>query len=98
MASRPFRSCLIPLYLFFVGLIEILQYSIVMYDRMKLLQDMHANVRLENEILRERLLLSEQELQKYATAEDLILSDFMQRYEKGVRQRAESEWKRREGK
>jgi hypothetical protein len=83
-----------PDYLFFAGLIEILQYSIVLYDRMRLLENMHANLRLDAQLLRERVLLYEQELMKYSTAEDLVLADFLSHYEKGVRARAEAEWKR----
>jgi hypothetical protein len=74
-------------YLFFVNLIEMLHHSLVIYDRMKMLQTMHANARLDLELLRERVLLYESELNKYSTLEDVWLSEAMESIEKGIRGR-----------
>jgi hypothetical protein len=86
-----------PDYLFFKDVIEMLMQSMVMYDRMRMLRDMYANAKIDAEILRERVLMYEGELNKYTTLEDIYLNQGLEYYEKGIRQRMEAELRRKKG-
>jgi hypothetical protein len=79
-----------PDYKFFSELIELLEWSALIYDRCKRLQTMYANLQLENTLLRERVVVYEKALNEYTTVEDLWLMDSMQHVEKGILARLES--------
>lgn len=72
---------------------ELLRWATIMYDRMDLQVRNNALLRLEKQILVERLLLTEAELQKYQTVEDLHLTSSLDHIERGVRARIESDFK-----
>jgi hypothetical protein len=77
-------------YEFFKDLCGLLVSSVVLQDRMIMLQKLHANQRIDVELLRERVLLYEAELQKYTTLEDVYMIDGLEHIEKGVRARVEA--------
>lgn len=72
---------------------ELLRWGAIMYDRLDLQVRNNALLRLEKQILIERVLLTEQELSKYQTVEDLHLTGSFDHIEKGVRARIESDLK-----
>jgi hypothetical protein len=76
-----------PDYVFFAGLIQSLQWVLIMYDRMDALMKKDSLLHLEGTILRERLALIERELTRYTTLEDLYLTDFVDKYDEAVRER-----------
>jgi hypothetical protein len=79
-----------PDYKFFSEVIELLEWSALIYDRCGRLQTMYANLQLENTLLRERVVVYEKALNEYTTVEDLWLMDSMQHVEKGILARLES--------
>lgn len=67
--------------------VDLLLWGAVLYDRLDHQVRVNGLLRLEKQILIERLLLMESELTKYETVEDLHLTDALLRIEKGVLER-----------
>lgn len=74
-------------YKFFESIIESLKWCLVLYDRMEALMRKDSLLHLERTLLLERIELYEKELLKYATLEDLYLTDMLDRVDEGVRAR-----------
>jgi hypothetical protein len=72
---------------------ELLKWAVVVYDRLEFQVQNNGLLRLEKQLLIERVLLAERELQKYETMEDLSLTSLRDHIEKGVRARIESDLK-----
>jgi hypothetical protein len=79
-----------PDYKFFSEVIELLEWSALIYDRCGTLRTMHASIKIENALLLERLKLYENELNKYTTIEDIYITDSLGHIEKGILARLES--------
>lgn len=80
-----------PDYAFFAGVVNSLKWVLIMHDRLELLMKKDSHLLLENTILRERIDLYERELTRYTTLEDVYFSDFLDRYDKQVRERIKSD-------
>lgn len=74
-------------YKFFEGLIQSLKWCLVMYDKLDYMLREDGLLRLEKQILCDRVLLLERELQRFETLEQLYTSEFLEKYDKGVRER-----------
>jgi hypothetical protein len=77
----------------FTEIANLLRWGSVVYDRLDIQVRSNALLRLEKQILVERVLLMEAELAKYQAVEDLYLTDALSHIEKGVRARIESDLK-----
>jgi hypothetical protein len=86
-----------PDYKFFSELIDLLGWAALVYDRCKRVQNMYANLQLENTLLRERIVVYERELNQYTTIEDVWLTDSLQHVEKGILSKLESKLARKKG-
>jgi hypothetical protein len=74
-----------PDYKFFESLVASLKWSLVCYDRLDYLLRKDSLLRLEKQILLDRLDLYERELQKYTTMEEIHLREAFEMYDKTVR-------------
>jgi hypothetical protein len=72
---------------------DLLKWACLVYDRLDVAVRENGLIRLEKQILTERLLLAEGELAKYQVMEDLELTSARDHIEKGVRARIESDFK-----
>jgi hypothetical protein len=79
-----------PDFVFFEDVAKMLLHAIIIHDRYREMERRYVNARIDRELLRERLALTEREMDKYATMEDLWLSESLDHISKGVRARAES--------
>jgi hypothetical protein len=77
----------------FREVVDLLNWAVLVYDRLDMQVRSNGLLRLEKQILVERLLLAERELAKYETVEDLYLTSARDHIEKGVRERLESDYK-----
>jgi hypothetical protein len=77
-------------YKFFAQVCDLLLWAIVLHDRFKLLERKWTDQKIDLIILRERMTLYEQELNKYATVEDLWLTEGLDHIAKGIKARAEA--------
>jgi hypothetical protein len=77
-------------YIFFKEVFKSLLWSIAILDRFDKVCRSDTQSRLMNELMRERCLLLEGELQKYITMEDLLLSDSIDRIADIVKKRIDS--------
>lgn len=78
-----------PDYVFFSGVYRSLLYAVVMSDRLDYYLRELGMAKLTGQIVKEQLLYHQRELEKYITLEDLYLSDALDRYAQGVKNRAE---------
>ena len=78
-------------YVFFKSLIDSLKWALVMYDRNDRLMRESSLLRLRSVIMEQQLELSERELQKYTSLEDLYLSECLDHIDRGVRAKIERE-------
>lgn len=76
-------------YKFFDELCRSLMWCIILCDRHDHLQRINTGYRMENAILRENSRLLETELQKYCTVEEILFTDFLDRYAETIKSRAE---------
>jgi len=67
-------------YKFYSGVLDSLLWAILIVDRYERLQTLHCNSQLLAEFYKEQMTLSHRELAKYDAAEDLLLTDSMNRY------------------
>jgi len=79
-----------PDYEFFEGVADSLIYAIIMADRFDHIEAKNTRLRMYSVLQRDHLELLEKELQKYTTLEDLIFTDFLDRYADSVKSRVES--------
>lgn len=73
-----------PNYLFYVDLLLVCIWCSRYMGITEDLQLRHANVKLENSILREQILQAEKELQRFSTAEDMIMNGSLDWYMRTV--------------
>lgn len=76
-------------YEFFVGVRDMLIWSIIIVDRYDALEGRHVRKRIEAALYKEWMELYEKELQKYTTLEDLLLTDALNIYAKGIKNRVD---------
>src|ERR1700749_652463 len=74
-----------PDYKFFESMIMSLKWALILYDRLDMLYRADSLLRLEKQLLSDRLQLYERELLKYTTLEDLYMRESLEGYDKGVR-------------
>ena len=72
---------------FFEGVCRSLAYAIILCDRYEHLHLKFLNSRVDIALLRDHLSVSERELERYTTMEDLILSDSMNKYAEAIAER-----------
>jgi hypothetical protein len=72
---------------FFEGVCRSMAYAIILCDRYEYLYLKYLNSRVEVALLKDQLVMSEKELQRYTTMEDLFLSDFMNKYAEAIAER-----------
>jgi hypothetical protein len=78
-------------YKFFEGVGRSLAYAIILLDRYEYLYGKFINSRIEATLLRDQLAMTEKELERYCTVEDLLLSDFLNKYGEAVAKRIRTE-------
>lgn len=71
----------------FTEIVDLLFWSILSDERAEYMSRQLGMAKLEKEILLERLRITESELSKYQTLEDLYTTDFLDHYAEGVRKR-----------
>lgn len=74
-------------YKFFEGVAKSLMWSIIVCDRYDFLYGKFLNSKLDNVVLRDRVLLVERELEKYQALEDLFFTEGLDRIADGVKNR-----------
>lgn len=79
-----------PDFVFFEEVAKLLLHSILINDRYREMERRYVSARIDRELLRERLALVEREMDKYATMEDLWLTESLDHVARGVRRRAET--------
>src|SRR5579863_8425772 len=72
---------------FFEELSRSMAYAIILVERYDYLYGRFINSRIDVALLKDRLEMTERELEKYTTMEDLYLSDFLNRYSDVVAER-----------
>jgi hypothetical protein len=72
---------------FFEGVCRSLAYGIAICDRYEYLHLRYINSRIDVAMLKDHLSMSEKELERYTTMEDLFLSDFMNKYAEKIAER-----------
>ena len=75
-------------YQFFREVYKSILWAIIVLDRFDKITRLEAQTALYNELLRDRVLLLEKELQKYITMEDLLFSDGIDRIADVIKNRA----------
>lgn len=78
-------------YKFFESVGRSLAYAVILLDRYDYLYGKFINSRIESVLLRDQLKMSEKELERYCTMEDLLLSDCMNKYAEGVAARVKTD-------
>jgi hypothetical protein len=76
-------------YEFFVGVRDMLIWSIIICDRYDALENKWVRKRIEAALYKEWMELYEKELTKYTTLEDLCLTDALNIYAQGIKNRVE---------
>ena len=76
-----------PDYEFFAGVRDSLLYAIILADRYETLETRNIHLRVWKQLQQENLDLLERELSKFQTLEELYLTDSMDRYAQGVKER-----------
>ena len=74
-------------YILFSEIVDMMFWALAVDDRRDFLTRKLGSMKLENEILRDRLQLAESELLKYQTAEELLYADFLDIYLKRAKDR-----------
>lgn len=72
---------------FFEGVCRSLAFAIILADRYDYLHLKYLNSRVDVALLKDQLVMSEKELERYTTMEDLFLSDFMNKYAEAIAER-----------
>jgi hypothetical protein len=76
-------------YKFYQGVVDSLLWAICIVDRYEFLQNQHYHKCTMNEFLQEQLVNCKKELDKYYAAEDLTLTDSLNKYAQAVAKRAQ---------
>jgi hypothetical protein len=76
---------------FFEELARSLAFAIILSDRYEYLYGRFLNSRIDVALLKDRLVLSERELTRYTTMEDLMLSDSLDSYAKAIAARVKND-------
>jgi|SRR5580698_2566368 hypothetical protein len=85
-------------YKFFQEVCDLLLWALIVHDRYKTLERRYVDKTVDAELLRERVTLYEEELNKYTTMEDLWLTEGLEYVRRGIAGRAEAILNRRTGK
>lgn len=76
-----------PDYKFFQEVVKSLTWCLVLYDRLEREMRENTMIKLEKSILAERLILHEQALLQYTSLENIYLSEMLEVYDRGVREK-----------
>jgi ATP phosphoribosyltransferase regulatory subunit HisZ len=74
-------------YKFFEGVARSLAKAVIVCDRYDYLYTRYINSRIDVALLRDRQQMTEKELERYCTMEDLLLSDSMNKYAEAIAER-----------
>src|ERR1700678_685711 len=83
-----------PDYIFFAAVVKSLMWAIVLCDRYDFLNGKYIDQKIDLTLLRDRILVYESELTKYQALEDIFLTDSLDRYAQGVKNRVGDALKR----